>query len=200
MFNIPTWGWWAGGLAAVGLGGYALLNRSGTNAETAEDDGVTVAAPQPLFMASGGGGSSQAGASNVTDNLKEIWSPEKVPLSENPDVAIANINSAVQMAAINAAKELQLAGIQATAIEPVTPPVSSARTEIRKTTNIAEGAAFVQETYKKATGAAAEMAIYNAAKQAGYNKAEVAASLSAAGTRTSESDVDAWLKARGLSL
>lgn len=190
-----AWYYYAGGAAVLGLG--AVLMRGGKK-QGSDSESAPGATPMgaPLFMASGGG-SNQAGTADGVSN----WTPPKVPLSDNPDVAIANINAGVQMAAINAATKLQEAAI----IQATPPPNTvSNKTEYRGN-SIQEGAAYIKDLIRRTPGAGnnvtIEQDIYAKAKAHNYSATETAQAYSdATGTKVSVSQVSKWLSDRGLTL
>lgn len=68
----------------------------------------------PMFITGGlgGGGANMIGGSAALPLGGEIWQPPAVPLSENPDVRIAEIYAGVQQAAIEAQRESALRSSQ----------------------------------------------------------------------------------------
>lgn len=199
------WLWGGGALAAGGL--LYLVARGGSDNGKTSESAAKTPQVQPLMMSGGGNaGGGQAGLGNA--NLGgDAWEPPTVPLSENPDVAIANITAGVQLAAINAAKELQLAGLATLpGAESTVPPVdtSGSSTSEWRGSNIVAGAEFAKNVLAEAPvigSEAVENKIFSAAKAAGYSATEVAQSLSAAAGKTVKpEEVNKWLSDRGLKL
>lgn len=203
-----AWYYYAGG--AVALAGIALIARGGSKQAPAEDSeptGTPMAAP--LFMA-GGGGTSQPGTSDGVS----AWVPPKVPLADNPDVAIAKINADVNRAAIDAAAKLYNTGtdiVRPTAPTNPTPnttasppPNTNSNKPEYRGSSIAEGAAYIKDLMAHAPANSSEdieMTIYRKAKEYDYSPTEVAKSFSqATGSKISVETVNKWLKDRGLSL
>lgn len=213
-----VWYYWAGGAAALGGLGYIIYKgaqgaSSGAgDSEPAPVAGTPMAAP--LFMASGGGTMQSATNDKVLGG--DTWMPAKVPLSENPDLAIAKLNADVNMAAIQAGKDVQLAGIQTagqvkqntapalpTVLTPAPPPNTIATRAEFRGNNIVEGANFVKNIYatQSAAGSASiERQIYDAARANNYSATEVSQSFSAAtGQRITPADINKWITDRGLA-
>lgn len=89
----------------------------GSAASNSEDDaqpGGLESGVLPMFITGGlgGGGANMMGGSAPLPLGGEIWQPPTVPLSENPDVRIAEIYAGVQQAAIEAQRETALRSSQ----------------------------------------------------------------------------------------
>lgn len=96
LFVFSRWG-----------GGSATSNSEGDAQPGGLESGVL-----PMFITGGlgGGGANMMGGSAPLPLGGEIWQQPAVPLSENPDVRIAEIYAGVQMAAIDAQREATLRG------------------------------------------------------------------------------------------
>lgn len=225
-----AWYYYAGGLAAAAIG-YKLISGGASDDAPSDDSGVSGSTPlaAPLFMSGGQGGGSMGtipGSSGnaITDAAGEIikaagksptaptndlplggsaWLPPTVPLSADKDVEIAKINAGVNMAAIKAATDLQLAGIKAAQqATPVPTNTTPSKTEFRGN-SIAEGSQYIKSLISntKMSEADIQMAIYNKAKAYNYSATEVAQAFSdATGSKKNAAEINAWLTSHGLSL
>lgn len=96
--------WAVGGLLAVGAARKVIQAKSGNAAPA--NSAPTSQSVMPLFMSGSGGlASTQMGTYDLPLG-GEVWSTGDVPLSENPDVAIANINKEVALAQIAAQQDI----------------------------------------------------------------------------------------------
>ena len=199
----PLWAKIGGGLLAAGGVGFGII-RANSKPVTTQKAAPTTQAPvtQPLLMPTMGG-STQA----PTPNLPlggEVWQPARVPLSEDKDVAIANITAGVQSESIKAASALQAAMMQMLfpPVQPVTDGGAGAKPEWRGH-DIVQGTEYVKAQMAN-IGKTGEEAfyrtIYNKAKDAGYSATEVAQSLSSALNKTiTPVQVNDYIKQRGLA-
>lgn len=194
-----AWYYWAGGAAA--LAGAALIMRGGQkqadNSADASTSGGLTTMGSPLFMASGGGTSQGSSDTSVSGAIAS--NPAHVPLSENVDYQIALLNQAVNLAAIQAGKDVQLAGIAIT--NPNTTTTTSG-SEFRNN-SIAAGADYIKNQIAqqpKIGVASVEQNIYAAAKANNYSATEVAQAYSdATGQKITAKNVNDWISSRNLA-
>lgn len=107
MWRYILWG--VGGLLALAVGSRVVAARKGEAPAPA-----TSQSAMPLFLSSGNGGglaSTQIGTTDLP--FGDVWTTPEVPLSENPDVAIANINREIALAQIAAQKDIAKSGFSA---------------------------------------------------------------------------------------
>lgn len=102
-----------GGVLAVGAIGWFALSRPAARVEeVVQDSPKSVSgSPLPFYISGAGGGgySSQHGQTGANLPLGgEVWSDKPIPLSENPDVKVAEINAGIAKAQIDAQKEVAI--------------------------------------------------------------------------------------------
>lgn len=201
--NIPLWLKIGAGVLAVGGVGYAALSRNQPQSEgqqASQSAPVTMGAnTTPLLMPTMGGSSQAAPVGLPLGG--EAWAPKTVPLSQDKDYAIAQINAGVQSEAIKASQALQTAALQY--LFPVIPPTTGAvgKPEWRGN-DIVQGTEFVKSQLASIGKTGEEnfyRTIYNKAKGAGYSATETAQSISSAlGKKITPDQVNSWIKERNL--
>ena len=190
--------WYVGG-GVVALAGLYFIGRGGGASDESGANGVTgTPLAAPLFMASGGGTASAGTGSEVLGG--DAWQPPKVPLSENPDYQIALVNKEVQLASINAAKEL--AKLTAGQLPPEQVPVlnsGSSKSEYRGS-DIGVASSFIKQVTGMSKWSEEQKGryIYQKALEKGVSTTEVAQAYSAAtGAKVSPGDIAKWVADRG---
>lgn len=179
--------YWIGGGAALIAAVWLFLRRGQPAAAAAAAKVEQVApaaaggAPLPFYLSGAAGGvtsqPAQAGGSLPLGG--EVWQDKTVPLSENPDVKIAEINASVALAQVEAAKST--AALYAPA--PVTPPpavnAGSSPAVPAKTATMTDITAFLTPYVTKPGGitAADSLAIQTKAAEYGVSASQVASGL-----------------------
>lgn len=194
--------YWGGGILAFG-GVLWLVTRKRAVTTEADAQGASMGnTTQPIFLAGGGGTPLNTNPGGSVANLPlggGTWQTPLPPLADNPDVAIARINSEVSRA--NTAAQLELGKIALDLQKPV--PVTPSAPPVVKRATMSEAVDFITGFINKPGGITNRdsLVIAEQAREHGFSAKEVASALNIASntTRYTDSFVNTHLSKLGVA-
>lgn len=189
--------YWAGGAALVVVA-WLFLRRAPAQAVSEDKQQPVANSPQPIFVSGSGGNpvNQQPGGAGANIPLGgQTWLPPTVPLSENPDVAIAKLQA--EMVKAQQAGQLEVTKQWLELQKPVAPsnPVKRA--------SMGEAVDYLGQFINKPGGISNRDAVVIAdkAREFGFSAQEVGAALNIAtnSTNYSGSFVNNYLSKLGVA-
>lgn len=199
--KIKQYAPWVGGAAIVG---YFLLGKSSGGENTSASDTALPAGVLPMFMSGGFAGGGMTGAFSGAPNLPlggEIWQEPVVPLSENPDVKIAEIYAQVMMAGLDAQERAIGTGLPETETDGLSSRETVRYNPYGTSNAVTQQRRDVQAVKSLLSGGgndAAYLTIYNEATARGASSDQVASTLRSAGINVGVADVNKYIAEAGL--